>query len=143
MFHTNFDDLENSLTITIQAIKKKELLDQASLVKRSDRQQIELRKQLEEQSQILNRIKDHHREIRDDPSWPALEIQAKELLNIRSLFTEEQKNRFEIFRGHIVRLITAKRNELDENFNERIIENGQIKADRSKQVKIYKNWTSV
>lgn len=143
MFHTNFDNLESSLNSTLEQMKKKNLLGEASLVKNSDKQRVLLRSQLEEQSKLLNRIKDHHREIRADPLWADLETQAKELLNIRTLFTEEERHRFEKFRGEITRLITAKRNEVDESYNERIIESGFIKADRSKQIKIYKNWTSV
>ncbi len=143
MFHTNFDDLEQSLDIMIQALKKKDLLKEATLAQSPDKSKIELREQLEDQARTLNRIKDHHREIREEAIWPELEVQAKELLNLRTLFTEEQKTRYEHFKGEITRLITAKRNQLDESLNERLIERAQQKADRSQQVKIYKNWTSV
>lgn len=143
MFQTNFDDLESSLDNTLEGLKKKELLKEASLAQSSDKTKILLRQQLEDQSKTLNRIKDHFRELHQEASWKEIEAQAKELLNIRSLFTEEQKNRYEAFKATITRLITAKRNELDGQLNEKLIEKGQEKADRSKQVKIYKNWTSV
>jgi hypothetical protein len=143
MFHTNFDDLESSLDNTLDGLKKKELLKEASLAKNPDKMKIMLREQLEDQSKTLNRIKDNFRELRQEECWAELEIQAKELLNVRTLFTEEQKNRYEAFKASLTRLITAKRNEIEGQLNEKLIEKGQEKADRSHQVKIYKNWTSV
>lgn len=143
MFHTNFDDLEQSLDIMIHAIKKKGLLEEASIAQSSDKSKIELRMQLEDQAKTLSRIKDHYPEIRKDEAWPELEAQAKELLNIRKLFTDEQKTHYEHLKGEVTRLITSKRNEIDADLNERLIERAQQKAQKSQQVKIYKNWTSV
>lgn len=143
MFHTSFDDLEASLEASLQSMKKKKLLQEASKASSKEKFQTDLRHQLEDQAALLTRIKNHHREVRTDPSWNSLEAQAKKLLNIRTLFNAEQQEEYNRFKTAVNRLITTKLNEIDISLNERILDNAFAKADRSKQVKIYKNWTSV
>lgn len=141
MFQTNFDDLENSLIATLELMRKKELLE-ASGTRAGEVRKSQLRRQLEDQAFILSRMKDHYREIKDDPRWEPLSRIAQSLLKIQRLFNEEESGQFQRFRAQINELINDKLSEIDYSLNERIINNGFDKADRSRQVKIYRNWTS-
>lgn len=143
MFNINFDDLELSLDAMIQHIKRKDLLDQACLASSPNRAQTQLRAQLEDQASVLLRLKNHYSEIRQDSIWEELEKQAQRLLNIRTLFSTEQAEEYQLFKAKINWLITTRLNTLDRKKNEKLIQQAQKKANSNTQVKTYKNWTSI
>jgi hypothetical protein len=143
MLQTNFDDLELSLELLIQQMKRRDLLQEASRATHSSKSQLQLREQLEDQAQMLNRIKDHHREIRDDLSWPELELLAQKLLNIRTLFSEEESKDFKKFKNSINILITQKLAQLDQSRNEKLIKRSKRQAAAKSSIKNYQNWTSI
>lgn len=143
MLKTNFDDLEYSLSITIERVKRNQLLEKASRAKAISQYDSKLMIQLEDQAKLLNLIKDHYRELKSIDEWKELEAQSIKLLTHHQLFDEEMQLQYERFKRKLHERILQVRNEVDEELNEKIIERGMTHAKRSTRVKTFKNWTRI
>lgn len=143
MLQANFDDLEFSLSVTLERVKRDQLLKKASLAKKTAQYDHKLMAQLEEQAQLLNLIKDHYRELKALQEWLELEKQSVALLTHHTLFSQEKEKEYRAFERALREKILSIRGEVDEERNERIISRGMEHAQRSTRVKTFKHWTRV
>lgn len=143
MLKTNFDDLELSLSLILESVKRNQLLKKASLVKKTAKYDNALMEQLEDQAKFLNLIKDHYRELKVMPDWKELEKKSIALLTCHKLFEEGQAHDYQDFKQLVRSKILAVRSNVDEELNKKIVDRGMEHARRTTRVKTFKHWNQV
>lgn len=143
MLKTNFDDLELSLSITLENVKRNQLLQKASLAKKTAQYDHQLMEQLEDQAKFLNLIKDHYRELKAMSDWAEIEKKSITLLTHHQLFTKEMQSEYERFKAKVREKVLDVRRGVDEELNEKIINRGMRQAKIASSVKTFKHWNQV
>lgn len=143
MLKTNFDELENSLNITLEEVRRDRLLKQATLASEGRSFEGSLMDQLEDQATLLNMLRDHYNDLTKSSDWPTLEKEAIALLTYHKPFNETQEREFKRLKRELHARIQAVRSQIDEEYNGMIVERGRSHARRSTRVKTFKNWTPI
>lgn len=143
MLKTNFDDLELSLSITLENVKRNQLLQKASRAKKTAQYDDQLMQQLEDQAKFLNLIKDHYRELKAMSDWADIEKKSISLLTHHKLFTEQMQRDYELFKKKVREKVLEVRCEVDEELNAKIVKRGMQQARTASSVKTFKHWNQV